>query len=175
MGFQQHRPRPRNKSTRARERIGLAKRTMPLSPPTSNNGELMPGLHHFLQHNSNTSYPEQYDHSEGGRLHSNYGSPHPSQGRPSPRPQSRPQPGYQFTQQYLEPGHGMPYVSCLHIGRCDAISTNTKLGQCRHLRLLRSVQHARDITTIIINGWSRYDTDQEWTRPKTQSTSANQN
>ncbi|CAG8950732.1 hypothetical protein HYFRA_00002943 [Hymenoscyphus fraxineus] len=94
---------------------------MPLSPPTSNNGEpLMQGFHHLLQHNSNTSYPEQYDHGEGGRLHSNYGSPIPSQGRPG---SAGPRNGYQYTQQYLEPGHGMPYDNADMFAYQDQYST----------------------------------------------------
>ncbi|KAH8663147.1 hypothetical protein BGZ60DRAFT_541759 [Tricladium varicosporioides] len=41
---------------------------------------LQHGLHHLVQHNSDTSYPqEHYEHNEGVHLHSNYGSPYHSQ------------------------------------------------------------------------------------------------
>ncbi|KAK6586314.1 hypothetical protein PZA11_001371 [Diplocarpon coronariae] len=49
-------------------------------PPPPIDGELTEhGLHHIVEHNSNTSYPQEQHYNEGVRLQSQYGSPAPQQ------------------------------------------------------------------------------------------------
>lgn len=86
--------------------------TMSPSPAPSNNGELLQhGLHHLLQHNSNTSYPH-YEHDEGVHLQSNYGSPAP-QG--DAYVYGSPQPRYSYQHQHQDPGLGIQYVRCMRL------------------------------------------------------------
>lgn len=48
---------------------------MPHSPAPPIEGELLPhGIHHLVQHNSNTSYPQEH-YDDGMHLQSHYGSP----------------------------------------------------------------------------------------------------
>jgi hypothetical protein len=84
---------------------------MPLSPPLSNNGEIFQhGLHHLVEHNSNTSYPQElYD--EGVHLQSHHGSPTPTQDDGyTYRGQ---QPRYAYQHQHQDSGLGIQYVSAL--------------------------------------------------------------
>ncbi|KAI9050991.1 hypothetical protein LZ554_005101 [Drepanopeziza brunnea f. sp. 'monogermtubi'] len=49
-------------------------------PPPPIEGEITQhGLHHIVQHNSNTSYPQEQHYDEGIHLQSHYGSPAPQQ------------------------------------------------------------------------------------------------
>ncbi|TVY19657.1 HMG-box protein STE11 [Lachnellula arida] len=76
------------------------------SPAPSNNGELLQhGLHHLLQHNSNTSYPH-YEHDEGVHLQSNYGSPTPQGDAYAYGGQ---QPRYAYQHQHQDSGLGIQY------------------------------------------------------------------
>lgn len=50
------------------------------SPQPPNDGDILPhNLHHIIQHNSNTSYPQEQHYDDGSHLHSHYGSPMPQQ------------------------------------------------------------------------------------------------
>ena len=81
---------------------------MPLSPPPPNTEEIMQhGLHHLLQHNSNTSYPQQ-QYDEGVHLQSNYGSPTPAQ--KDTYAYRGQQPRYPYQHQHQDSGLGIQYV-----------------------------------------------------------------
>jgi hypothetical protein len=81
---------------------------MPPSPAPQNDGEIMQhGLHHVLQHNSNTSYPQQ-QYDEGVHLHSNYGSPAPTQD--SPYGYRGEQARYPYQHQHQDSGLGNQFV-----------------------------------------------------------------
>ncbi|KAF4636955.1 hypothetical protein G7Y89_g1133 [Cudoniella acicularis] len=82
---------------------------MAQSPPPATNGELLQhDLHHLVQHNSNTSFPQDnFEHGEAVHLQSNYGSPHHSQDDVHAYRGQQPRYGYQH--QYPDSGLGIHY------------------------------------------------------------------
>ncbi|TVY50114.1 HMG-box protein [Lachnellula occidentalis] len=75
---------------------------MSSSPAPSNNGELLQhGLHHLLQHNSNTSYPQKHYEQ------SNYGSPPPP--HDDAYAYGGQQPRYAYQHQHHDSGLGLEY------------------------------------------------------------------
>ncbi|KAK0104556.1 hypothetical protein ONS95_004843 [Cadophora gregata] len=83
------------------------------SPPPPNDSDILPhNLHHLIQHNSNTSYPQEQHYDAGSRLHSHYGSPMPQQDDRYYQQQQ----GYGYDQ-----GMGSQYV------RIDGLSSNGRL------------------------------------------------
>lgn len=81
---------------------------MPHSPPPPNAGEIIQhGLHHLLQHNSNTSYPQQ-QYDEGVHLQLNYGSPTPVQD--DNYGYRGEQPRYAYQHQHQDSGLAIQYV-----------------------------------------------------------------
>ncbi|TVY82799.1 Transcription factor ste11 [Lachnellula suecica] len=85
---------------------------MASSPSPSNNGDLLSHeFHHLLQHNANTSYPqENYGNDEDLRINHNFSSPAPSQDG-SYAYRGHQQPRFQYQPQHPESGMGIQYES----------------------------------------------------------------
>jgi hypothetical protein len=127
---------------------------MSLSPPPStSDGEILQhGLHHILQHNANSPYPqEQYQPDEAVHLQPNYGSPTP--GPDEMYGYCDQQPRFIYQQQHQDSGLGMPYVGKLIY--CMAEATDIAAGELQlgvpRISIPRPIQHVGDFTAYSID------------------------
>lgn len=123
------------------------------TPPPANDGEISQhGLHHIIQHNSNTSYPQEQHYDEGLHLQSHYGSPAPQDD------------GYRYNQQprytYQDSGMGNQYVRpwrALARGR----RLTHHVGQLQWPNVSRPLQHPSDFASNAFNELTGY-ANEKW-------------
>ncbi|CZT01611.1 related to mating type 1-2 protein [Rhynchosporium agropyri] len=123
------------------------------SPPTPNDSEILPhNLHRLMQHNNNTSYPQEQHYDDGPSVRSQYGSP-------MPQPddgyyQQNPSYGYDqgmgnqydgYNRQMYQDHYSTPATSppTPSMGSRDMIRTRSGLGIQRGQQHLRPMPEGR--------------------------------